>query len=276
MGARGLATRSGYGRRPYRPPPGLSYDAGMAIDVNEADFEREVIQASHQQPVVVDFWAEWCGPCKQLAPILEAAVARRQGAVKLVKVDTDKNQQLAMAFRIQGIPAVKAFRDGQLVNEFTGVLPPPQIEQFLDSLVPSAAEEAVAAGDEGSLRALLAEDDQNVDAAVALSHILLARGDAADAIAVLTPVKHHAHADGLLACAEVLLDPALAPEISGALERLAGDPEGALQAMIDLLPGATDARKDLVRRVMVGIFAQRPVDDPIVITYRKRLASALY
>ena len=253
----------------------MSYPAGMAVDINEADFQREVIDASHQVPVVVDFWADWCGPCKQLAPVLEAAVASRGGAIKLVKVDTEANQQLAAAMRIQSIPAVWAFKDGQPVDQFVGVLPPAQIEAFLDKLVPSAADEAVAAGDPDALRAILAEDPTNLDAALAFARLLLAAGQTADAIAVLEPVREHAAADGLLACAEVVLDPALDPELAAALGRLAADPPGALEAMLDVLPGADEARKDRVRRVMVGVFAERAVDDPIVLEYRKRLARAL-
>ncbi len=248
----------------------------MPNDVNAADFQREVIDASHQTPIVVDFWAEWCGPCKQLAPMIEAAVASRNGAIKLVKVDTDANQQLAQSFNVQGIPAVKGFVNGQVVAEFTGVVPPAQIEAFLDQLVPSEAEVVIAAVDEPSLRALLAEDETDVDAGMALARILLARGDTSEATQVLEAIRHAPQADGLLACAEIVLNPDLDPEIAAALTTLAGDPEGSLQAMLDLLPGADEARRDLVRRVMIGVFAERPVDDPIVLTYRKRLASALF
>ncbi|MGI9116129.1 MAG: thioredoxin [Gaiellales bacterium] len=247
----------------------------MAADITEADFEREVIEASHTVPVVVDFWADWCGPCKQLAPVLEAAVASRGGAVKLVKVDTEANQQLAAAMRIQSIPAVYAFKDGKPVDSFVGVLPPPQIEAFLDKLVPSATDEAVAAGDPDALRAVLAEDPTNVDAAMAFARLLLAAGQTADAIAVLEPVKDAPQAAGLITCAEIVLDPTLDPELAAALQRLAADPEGALEAMLAVLPGADEARRDRVRRVMIGVFAERAVDDPIVLEYRKRLARAL-
>src|SRR5918998_2189966 len=124
----------------------------MVFDVGEADFQQKVIERSRSVPVVVDFWAAWCGPCRQLGPVLEREAAAREGDVELAKVDVDGNQRLAMQFRVQGIPAVKAFRDGQVVDEFTGALPPPQVESFFERLVPSEADRLAAAGDEAELR----------------------------------------------------------------------------------------------------------------------------
>jgi putative thioredoxin len=250
--------------------------SAIALDVGEADFEREVIEASHRLPVVVDFWAEWCGPCRQLAPILEQAVADRKGAVKLVKVDTDANQQLAAALRIQGIPAVKGIRDGRIVSEFTGVVPRPEIDRFLDALLPSATETAAAEGDEEGLRAALAEHPDDAEAAIPLARLLMARGDALDALAVLDPARHVPAADGLHACAELQVDPTRDIDLAAALGRLPNDPAGAMQAMLDLIPGADDERRDRIRRVMIGVFAEREADDPLVLEYRRKLASALF
>ncbi len=127
------------------------------IDVTDADFDRLVIERSRSLPVVVDFWAEWCAPCRTLGPVLERGVAARAGRVELAKIDVDSNQAVAARYQVQGIPAVKAFRDGELASEFTGALPPAEVERFLDALVPSEAEEAavaaVASGDEASLQA---------------------------------------------------------------------------------------------------------------------------
>src|SRR6266480_6255255 len=119
----------------------------MAYDVNEIEFQQLVIERSREVPVVVDFWAEWCGPCRVLGPALEAAVEKRAGEVELVKLDTDRNPNLAMTYEIASIPAVKAFRDRQVVDEFIGAIPPARIERFLDGIAPSPADRLAESDD---------------------------------------------------------------------------------------------------------------------------------
>ena len=122
----------------------------MAIDVTEATFEQDVIERSRTTPVVADFWAEWCGPCHQLAPVLEKEIAARAGAIELAKIDVDANQGLAATYGVQGIPAVKGFRDGRVVAEFVGAVGPAAVSSFVDALLAPPA-----------LDGLLAELGQN-------------------------------------------------------------------------------------------------------------------
>jgi thioredoxin len=136
----------------------------MALDMETVDFERDVIDRSHEKPVVVDFWADWCGPCHVLAPVLEQAVEKHGDRIDLVKVDVEENQELASRFGVQGIPAVKAFKKGSVVNEFVGAQPPAAVDAFLDSLLqPSAFEGLLAelreSGEDEELLASLERED---------------------------------------------------------------------------------------------------------------------
>jgi putative thioredoxin len=246
-----------------------------AVDVSENNFQTQVVERSCSVPVVVDFWAEWCGPCRQLGPVLERAVAARSGKVELAKLDVDANPNLARTYRIQSIPAVKAFRDGRVVAEFVGAQPPAAVESFLDSLLPSEADGLVAEGDEDSLRRAVELEPTRADAAVPLARILYDRGDPEGALALVRGVPGSFAADGL--AARIALDRSPAVEsLKDAFAALdAGDHERALDLLIGALPNS-DGAKDDIRRVVVGILDELGVDNPLARESRRRLASALY
>jgi putative thioredoxin len=244
------------------------------VDVTERNFQTAVLDRSHAVPVVVDFWAEWCGPCRQLGPVLEKAIAARAGKVELAKVDTDANQSLARAFGIQGIPAVKAFRDGQVVSEFVGAQPPAAVERFLDGLVPSEADALVAAGDEESLRRAVELEPARADAAVPLARILHARGASDKALELLERVPGSFAADGL--AARIALERSADPDLSDAFQALdGGEHERALDMLIGAVAGA-DGTRDDIRRVVVGVLDELGVESSLARESRRRLAAALY
>jgi len=244
------------------------------IDVTEQTFETEVVERSKQVPVVVDFWAEWCGPCRMLSPIIERAADAREGKVVLAKLDTDANPGISQAFGIQGIPAVKAFKDGKVVDEFTGALPPQQVERFFDGFVPSEAELLAAAGDEDSLRRAVELEPTRVDAVVPLARILLERGERDAAAELLGNVPGDFQAQGL--AARIRLEDRGEPDLSAAWTALdAGDHEAAIDALIGALP-ASDGAKDDIRQAVVAILDELGVEHPLARDARRRRAAALY
>jgi putative thioredoxin len=247
---------------------------GAVFDVDAADFEQRVLERSKEVPVVVDFWADWCGPCKQLTPVLERAVESRAGKVELAKVDVEKNKQLQTAFRIQGIPAVKAFKDGRVAAEFTGALPPAEVERFFDALVPSEADELAESGDEEALRRALELDASHPTARRELGKLLLRRGDTDEALELLEDVSGDFVADGLLARAKLGDDPDLTPAFNAWDE---DDHGTALEQLQEAFQKESDPeRRDLIRRVMVALFTELGPDDPLAREHRRRLSAALY
>lgn len=247
----------------------------MVLDVTEQTFEAEVVERSKQLPVVVDFWAAWCGPCRQLTPALEAAANAREGDVVLAKVDTDANPRLSQSFSVQGIPAVKAFKDGRVAEEFVGALPPREVEAFFDRLVPSEADRLVQAGDEASLRRALELQPGRADAAVPLARTLLARGERDEAAAALANTAGDFQADGLRARLALEAAPD-APDLADAWAALdAGEHERAADLVIAAVPGS-DGHRDDLRSVVVGILDELGVDHPFARDARRRLMQALY
>jgi putative thioredoxin len=237
----------------------------MSIDVTDATFPTEVVERSKQVPVVVDLWAEWCGPCKTLGPILEKVIDETGGKVVLAKVDVDANQQTSAAFQVQGIPAVYALKDGKVVNGFVGAQPEAEVRAFVASLLPTEEEDALAgllaAGDEVSLRQVLAVEPGHEQAVVALALLLVAKGDddaKAEALALLERIPESAETRRVAALARVGADTrdGVTDELDGLLDQVKED-DAARQRFIDLLE-------------VMG------PDDPRTAGYRKQLTARLF
>ncbi len=232
-----------------------------------------MIELSRQTPVVVDFWAEWCGPCRTLGPALEAAEASRGGRVLLAKVDVDSNQALGARYDVQGIPAVKAFRDGDVVDEFVGAVPKAKVEALFDSLVPSRADELLAAGDELSLREAAELEPRRADVAVALARKRLERGAEDDALEAVKGHESDFAAAGI-AARIALTKAGIGVEAFESLDR--GDRDAALEALLEKMPDAEEEASEQLRQAIVGILTELPPGDPTAANYRRRLAAALY
>jgi putative thioredoxin len=270
------------------------------IDVTEATFETEVIARSRQMPVVVDFWAPWCGPCRMLGPILEKLAKEANGAWQLVKINTDENQRLAMRFGIQGIPAVKAFRDGKVAAEFVGAQPEPQVRQFIAKLGAkpaggSPAEEmarllAARRWTEAEAAYRKAHDGKDAGAALGLAKALLAQGKGREAEPVLGAIKDGAEfaaAEKLRPLASYLITSGTVEDIAGAdspaahffrAARLLGENQltGAMDELLTVLRRDKRYRNGEPRQIMLGLLELLDDADPQKREYLNKLASALF
>jgi putative thioredoxin len=286
------------------------------MDVTTADFMTEVVDASFETPVIVDFWAPWCGPCKQLGPILERVVRGAGGAVRMVKLNIDDNPEIAQQMRIQSIPAVYAFKDGRPVDGFVGAVPESQIKQFVDRLGggrggPSPIDEALAmakehvqSGDHGSAGALYAQilqhEPEHPEAIGGLAKALIARGDLTQAQEALdrTPKEIASHAD--IAAARAALDLAEqaqkamgeSGELRARLDKDAddhdarlelatalfgsGDREGAIDELLTLFRRDREWNEQAARKQLVKFFEAMGPTDPLTLSSRRRLSSLMF
>lgn len=238
------------------------------MDVTDADFEAQVLERSTTTPVVVDLWAEWCGPCKTLGPILEKVVGETDGKVVLAKVDVDANPAVANAFRVQSIPAVFAIKDKQVVDSFIGAVPEATVRQFVERLAPAKTEAdlLVEKGDEASLRQALTLEPDHAGAVVGLAELLVHKGgepEREEALALLARIPESAETRRVAALArvgETAVDAAATAEI-----------EVKLKALLDRVK--TD---DAARQEYVDLLEVMGPDDPRTATYRKALTARLF
>jgi putative thioredoxin len=280
-----------------------------SFDSGTATFAQDVLERSREVPVLVDFWAPWCGPCRALTPTLERVVGEAGGEVVLAKVNVDENQELAARYGVRGIPNVKAFVDGQVVNEFTGALPESGVRRFVAAVAPSpgaklrqAAQRQVAAGDnaaaEATLREAIALDPNDHGASTDLAGLLVARGDFPGAGAVLAgvPVElRDARAADLAARIDVWNRSRTLPDAATLKARLDATPDDldarfayaerlvadgdygpALAALIAVVRRDRGERRERARKLMVQVFGLAAAEPELVADYRRQLSGALY
>jgi putative thioredoxin len=280
------------------PPSAAAGDASAraggtaVVDVTEATFQAQVLERSMQVPVVLDLWAEWCGPCKQLSPVLESLANEGGGSWVLAKIDVDANPAIAQALRVQGIPAVKAVFQGQLVAEFTGALPEPQVREWITALVEATGGSMPAAGG-GTDEAAAEPSDPALDAVESL----LAADDLAGAErelrALLDRDPGHAGAEAMLhgvqlqrraqdAAPDVVSRADAAPDdvelalAAADTEVLQGRTESAFNRLLALVRSTSGDERNAVRARLVDLFAVLGDDDPQVTTARRQLTAALF
>jgi putative thioredoxin len=260
------------------------------IEVTDQNFATAVLEESKQRPVVVDFWAGWCQPCKLIGPVLERLAQEAGGEFLLAKLDVDANPQASAAFRIQSIPAVKAFRDGRLVNEFIGAIPEQAIRQWLKTIVPSDADRVVLQGEEAEREGraseaerlygmALGEEPDHVAALLGRARLAAARGELEEARAMLQPLRPDPEAERLLAAIEVSAWAEPGPNGEGPIERgQRAAAEGRFRDALEAFLGEVEAgeHRDAARDAMIKVFSVLGDDDPLAAEYRRKLAAVLF